>query len=135
MQTNCISDATLILKYKLFVAFLAPNTYPVVVNSIVEVRRCWNCRAAYYEHILHNDFSTCALMIRTNWPKSGHILQTHCPQKYMCSKMYMLCRQIEERSLHCRGVYMDILYECIATCTHFTNTLSLDVKLLQKHTY
>ena len=49
-------------------------------------------------------------------------------------KLYMLCRQIEERTLQCRGVYMDLLYEHNATGPHAANKLSLDVELLQKHT-
>ena len=50
------------------------------------------------------------------------------------SKIDMLCGQIGESSLLCRGVYMDLLYEHNAICTHSVNTLSLDVELLQRET-
>ena len=53
----------------------------------------------------------------------------------VASKVDTLCRQIEENSLLCRGVYIDLLYEHITTWTHSVYTLSLDVELLQRQTY
>ena len=53
----------------------------------------------------------------------------------VASKVDTLCRQIEENSLLCRGVYTDLLYKHIATWTHSVYTLSLDVELLQRRTH
>ena len=70
-----------------------------------------------------------------NTLQHGHILQTHCLRCRASSKTEILCGQIGESPLLCRGVFMDLLYECNAMWMHSANTLFLDVGLLQRWTH